>query len=96
MIAEKINEPEMNYYIVDVRKIYRPADLHFSAAHFTIFSATERERLHGHNYSVSARFVAPQGDNGFSADHSCGEVGIMGQFPQNSELPLCTKGFYFP
>ncbi len=28
--------------------------LAFSAAHFTIFSATERERLHGHNFTVSA------------------------------------------
>jgi len=28
--------------------------LHFSAAHFTIFSSTERERLHGHNYTVRA------------------------------------------
>ena len=42
----------------------------FSAAHFTIFSATSRERLHGHNYSVSARIVAPVGDNGFSADYN--------------------------
>ncbi len=42
----------------------------FSAAHYTIFSATERERLHGHNYSVSARIVAPMGDNGFSADYN--------------------------
>jgi 6-pyruvoyltetrahydropterin/6-carboxytetrahydropterin synthase len=42
----------------------------FSAAHFTIFSATERERLHGHNYSVSTRIVAPIGDNGFSADYN--------------------------
>ncbi len=42
----------------------------FSAAHFTIFSATERERLHGHNYSVSARIVAPLGENGFSADYN--------------------------
>lgn len=42
----------------------------FSAAHFTIFSATERERLHGHNYSVSMRLVAPMGDNGFSADYN--------------------------
>jgi 6-pyruvoyltetrahydropterin/6-carboxytetrahydropterin synthase len=42
----------------------------FSAAHYTIFSATERERLHGHNYSVSARIVAPVGDNGFSADYN--------------------------
>lgn len=42
----------------------------FSAAHYTIFSATDRERLHGHNYSVSARIVARMGDNGFSADYN--------------------------
>lgn len=42
----------------------------FSAAHFTIFGEQERERLHGHNYSVSARIVAPMGDNGFSADYN--------------------------
>ena len=42
----------------------------FSAAHFTIFSETERERLHGHNYSVSARIVAPMGPVGFSADYN--------------------------
>ncbi len=41
----------------------------FSAAHYTIFSASERERLHGHNYTVSARIVAPMGDNGFAADY---------------------------
>lgn len=42
----------------------------FSAAHYTIFSATERERLHGHNYLVSAKIVAPMGGNGFSADYN--------------------------
>lgn len=42
----------------------------FSAAHFTIFSETERERLHGHNYGVSVRIVAEMGDNGFSADYN--------------------------
>lgn len=42
----------------------------FSAAHYTIFTASERERLHGHNYSVSGRFVAPMGQNGFSADYN--------------------------
>lgn len=36
----------------------------FSAAHFTIFSATERERLHGHNFKVAAKLTAPVGDNG--------------------------------
>ena len=42
----------------------------FSAAHYTIFSATERERLHGHNYFVTAKIVATMGSNGFSADYN--------------------------
>jgi len=42
----------------------------FSVAHYTIFAAGERERLHGHNYSVSAKIVAPMGDNGFAADYN--------------------------
>ncbi|MFT6957465.1 MAG: 6-pyruvoyltetrahydropterin/6-carboxytetrahydropterin synthase [Halieaceae bacterium] len=42
----------------------------FSAAHYTIFDAGSRERLHGHNYSVSARIVAPMGENGFAADYN--------------------------
>ena len=42
----------------------------FSVAHYTIFSATERERLHGHNYSVSAMIASPMGDNGFAADYN--------------------------
>ncbi len=42
----------------------------FSAAHYTIFSATERERLHGHNYSVSAMIAAPMGAEGFAADYN--------------------------
>ena len=42
----------------------------FSAAHYTIFSATERERLHGHNFSVSAMIAAPMGNNGFAADYN--------------------------
>ena len=50
----------------------------FSAAHYTIFSATERERLHGHNYSVSARIVAPVGDNGFSADYNVYKTRLAG------------------
>ncbi len=42
----------------------------FSAAHFTIFSATERERLHGHNFSVSACIVALVDDNGLADDYA--------------------------
>lgn len=42
----------------------------FSAAHFTVFSATERERLHGHNFSVSARIVMPVDNNGLTGDYA--------------------------
>jgi 6-pyruvoyltetrahydropterin/6-carboxytetrahydropterin synthase len=38
--------------------------LKFSGAHFTIFSATDRERLHGHNFRVRAEVTAPVDDNG--------------------------------
>lgn len=44
--------------------------LKFSAAHFTIFSATDRERLHGHNFIVSARVTAPVDDNGLCFPYS--------------------------
>ncbi len=51
--------------------IYIDKESHkFSAAHFTIFSATERERLHGHNFSVAARIVAPVDENGLTGDYA--------------------------
>ncbi len=51
--------------------IYIDKESHkFSAAHFTVFSATERERLHGHNFSVSARIVAPVDNNGLTGDYA--------------------------
>ena len=54
--------------------------LKFSIGHFTIFSATERERLHGHNFSVSASIVAPVGDNGLCFSY--------GEFKKKLEI-LC-------
>ena len=41
----------------------------FSIAHFTIFSATERERLHGHNYTVAAELDTRVGDNGLADNY---------------------------
>ena len=52
--------------IIDVDNQY----LHFSAAHFTVFSATERERLHGHNYSVRAKAHAQVECNGMAFDYN--------------------------
>jgi 6-pyruvoyltetrahydropterin/6-carboxytetrahydropterin synthase len=63
--------PEKVVHMENLTTLYIDKEKHkFSAAHYTIFSATERERLHGHNYSVSMRLVAPIGDNGFSADYN--------------------------
>ena len=41
----------------------------FSIAHFTIFSATWREDLHGHNYQVECELEAPVGDDGLMFDY---------------------------
>lgn len=41
----------------------------FSAGHFTIFSATEREAMHGHNYYVSVAFDFNIEGNGLSFDY---------------------------
>ncbi len=51
---------------IEIRKQY----LHFSAAHFTIFSATERERLHGHNWRVSASITGPVQFDGLCFDYA--------------------------
>ncbi len=44
-------------------------DMKFSAGHFTVFSATERERLHGHNFRVRASVTVEVGDEGMAADY---------------------------
>jgi 6-pyruvoyltetrahydropterin/6-carboxytetrahydropterin synthase len=37
-------------------EIYKE-EMKFSAGHFTVFNATERERLHGHNFTVQAEIT---------------------------------------
>jgi 6-pyruvoyltetrahydropterin/6-carboxytetrahydropterin synthase len=44
--------------------------LKFSAGHFTLFSATERENLHGHNFAVAVRFKAEMRANGMVCDYA--------------------------
>lgn len=51
---------------IEIRKQY----LHFSAAHFTIFSATERERLHGHNWRIAALLTGPVREDGLCFDYA--------------------------
>lgn len=50
---------------VEIRK----EENEFSAGHFTIFSATEREDMHGHNYSVSIAIHALLNEEGLSFDY---------------------------
>jgi len=45
------------------------SEISFSAGHFTIFSATERENLHGHNYNVSLALHTELQENGLSFDY---------------------------
>ncbi|MFT4636616.1 MAG: 6-pyruvoyltetrahydropterin/6-carboxytetrahydropterin synthase [Arenicella sp.] len=51
---------------IEIEKSY----LHFSAAHFTIFSATSRERLHGHNWRIAVEITGEMGDNGLCFDYA--------------------------
>lgn len=44
--------------------------MNFSAAHFTIFSATEREDLHGHNFQVECELTSPIDENGLIFDYA--------------------------
>ena len=45
-------------------------DMHFAAAHFTVFSATSRENLHGHNFFVTATLDGPIDDGGLCFDYN--------------------------
>ena len=45
-------------------------NLCFSAGHFTIFSPTERERVHGHNYRLEASITAPLQEPGITFDYA--------------------------
>lgn len=43
--------------------------LNFSAGHFTIFSATDRENLHGHNFQVRCHVTAAVAADGMAFDY---------------------------
>ena len=44
-------------------------EMKFSAGHFTIFSATHRENLHGHNFTVHVSLHALVEQNGMAFDY---------------------------
>ena len=43
--------------------------MNFNAGHFTIFSDTDREDLHGHSFFVGGEFEGPIDDNGLAFDY---------------------------
>ena len=51
---------------IEIAKQY----LHFSAAHFTIFNAIERERLHGHNFRIAVAITGEVDNNGLCFDYA--------------------------
>jgi len=74
---------------IEISKDY----LHFNAAHFTIFSATEREDLHGHTFYVRAFVTSPVDNNGLAFDYNilkskihalCGELDEKVLLPERS------------
>jgi len=67
----------------------------FSSGHFTVFSETKRERLHGHNYTVYAAFTTLIDDNGLSFDYRdykeqlfslCNELNQAFLLPENCKF----------
>lgn len=59
-------QPPQKLTTITIEKQY----LHFSIAHFTIFSATERERLHGHNVRIAVEITGAINDNGLCFDYA--------------------------
>ena len=74
---------------IEISKEY----LHFAAAHFTLFNATERENLHGHNFQVTLDADAPVQADGLTFDYNilkrtlkdlCDELDEQVLMPQQS------------
>lgn len=78
--------------------------LNFSVAHFTIFSKTRRENLHGHNFQIACELTAPVDENGLMFDysiiksvirHMCDEIDEQVILPKNSpHLEFIDEGEY--
>ena len=62
--------------------------LNFSAAHFTIFNATEREDLHGHNFQVECALMSPIDENGLIFDYNLIKKAMKGICDEMDEKTL--------
>lgn len=80
-------------------------DVKFSAAHFTIFSSSERERLHGHNFRVSLALTAEVGEDGMCFSYVeikkrlrslCAALDEYTLLPSLSpHMKVCEQGAYY-
>ena len=61
-----MTSPDQRWTRIEIAK----EAMSFSAAHFTIFSATHRENLHGHNFRVACEVSAPLGDDDLCFDYA--------------------------
>lgn len=66
---------------LSVIELYKE-NMKFSAGHFTIFSANQREKMHGHNYTVHAFITTTVKDMGLSFDY---------RFYKDKIYTLCRK-----
>jgi len=57
--------PQSVVTTIEISKEY----LHFNAGHFTLFSPTEREDIHGHTFYVAAEVDSPVGADGLAFDY---------------------------
>ena len=72
---------------IEIQKQY----YHFSSAHFTVFSATERERLHGHNFRIGAAITGEVDDNGLCFDYAIYKKKLMHICSQFDEYTLIAE-----
>ena len=78
--------------------------LNFSIGHFTIFSSTNREDLHGHNFQLHCNATAELNDEGLLFDYAilkqllkklCDEIDEQVVLPLNSpHLSIAEEGDY--
>lgn len=62
--------------------------MNFSAGHFTIFSATARENLHGHNFRLGARVTAPVSADGLCFDYAILKRAMRELCAEHDEITL--------
>ena len=65
--------PAPSLTTIEISKDY----LHFNSGHFTIFSASEREDLHGHTFYVRAFVTSAVDENGMAFDYNILKSALM-------------------